>query len=242
MLLIDMGNSYIKWQVDEQGSQRQGSLSYAELKANPNFVSSLGLGQKKCMIASVVGREALEGEPLAGFEQVSWLLKPQADMPLFQHCYANPERLGVDRWLNMIGARSLQSKPCPALVVSAGTALTLDLFNQDNQHEGGWIVPGIEGAQSFLFNKTNNVNAYDDEQDQARTSLEPGRSTTQAVASGAHRMSLAIVQSVHNDYPEYELFITGGNGSWLAKELEASYYPNLIFSGMSKLCAGYLSL
>lgn len=240
MLLIDMGNSYIKWQAGESDSLQSGVLGYEELEANPEFFTSLGRYQ--CVIASVVGCSALEGEPLKGFKQVNWLLAPHDNNPLFQHCYANPERLGVDRWLNMIGARALQSKPRAVLVVSAGTALTLDVFDQNNQHQGGWIVPGIDGAKRFLFSKTCNVNDYSDERDDTQITLDSGCSTTQGVISGAHRMSVAIVQSVRNDYPDYELFVTGGNGAWLANKLDASYYPNLIFSGMSKLCAGYLSL
>lgn len=239
MLLIDMGNSYVKWQAGSVGNYQYGSLSYVQLQQDLDFFS--GLGETRCLIASVVGQSSLEGEPLASFEQVNWLLTPQTDMNLFYHCYDNPERLGVDRWLNMMGARSLQSEPKPVLVVSAGTALTVDLFDERNRHQGGWIVPGIEGAQRFLFRKTHNVNNYNDERDAARITLDPGSSTIQSVVSGAHRMSVAIVQSVYKDYPDCELFITGGNGSWLAKQLNASYYPNLIFSGMSTLCAGYLS-
>lgn len=239
MLLIDMGNSCIKWQVGESDLLESGVLSYAELESNPEFFASFA--QPQCIVASVVGRSALEGKPLKSFKNVNWLLEPHDNSPLFQHCYKNPERLGVDRWLNMIGARAMQSKSRPALVVSAGTALTLDVLDLNNQHQGGWIVPGIDGAKHFLFNKTRKVNDYSDERDDTQITLESGCSTTQGVISGVHRMSVAIVQSVCSDYPEYELFVTGGNGAWLANELDASYCPNLIFSGMSTLCAGYLS-
>lgn len=235
-----MGNSYIKWQVGESDSLQSGVLSYEELEANPEFFASFF--QSQCVIASVVGRSALEGKPLEGFKNVNWLLEPHENSSLFHHCYARSERLGVDRWLNMIGARAMQSKPQPVLVVSAGTALTLDVFDLNNQHQGGLIVPGIDGAKRFLFSKTCNVNDYSDEQNETQVSLDLGCSTTQCVISGAHRMSVAIVQSVLNDYPDCELFVTGGNGAWLADKLDVSYYPNLIFSGMSILCAGYLSL
>jgi type III pantothenate kinase len=55
--------------------------------------------------------------------------------------YVQTWRLGADRWVAMLGARSLH--PGRALcVVDVGTALTLDLLDAQGQHRGGLLTPG----------------------------------------------------------------------------------------------------
>lgn len=236
MLLIDMGNSCIKWCVQKGAHKEYGTLSYSQLKHTADVFAHLHA--LPVMVASVVGKTAIL-PALKKFKQITWLLTPDADSPLFKHCYQHTERLGVDRWLNMLASRALQQQIQPTLVVSAGTALTIDVFNQHNQHEGGWILPGFAHTQQCLFSNTHNVSPYQDEQPQTnQVSLQAGCSTTQAVLSGAYRMPVALVQSVLKDYPKHQLYITGGNGDWLAEQLDASYYPNLIFAGMNAVCAG----
>ena len=122
-------------------------------------------------------------------------------------------------------------------MVDAGTALTIDLMNADNHHEGGFIVPGLELAQQALFNNTGRVRPFADEQEQA--ALAPGRDTLSCVSAGVRRQLQALVMSVVQDYPDYRLFISGGDGHWLAQQLGVASYPHLIFEGMESLCAGY---
>jgi len=53
--------------------------------------------------------------------------------------YPQPEALGTDRFLAMLGARA--RGPGPWLVVGVGTALTIDLLDLDGRHHGGRIAP-----------------------------------------------------------------------------------------------------
>jgi type III pantothenate kinase len=58
--------------------------------------------------------------------------------------YPQPETLGADRFLAMLGARArgtLAHNTAPWLVVGIGTAITLDLLDADGQHRGGRIAP-----------------------------------------------------------------------------------------------------
>ncbi|MEC8021886.1 MAG: type III pantothenate kinase [Pseudomonadota bacterium] len=43
----------------------------------------------------------------------------------------------------------------PAVVVDAGSALTVDCVTAEGRHEGGWIVPGLALAQRALFQGTD---------------------------------------------------------------------------------------
>ena len=53
--------------------------------------------------------------------------------------YADPQRLGVDRFLALLAAHA--RAPGPWLVVGVGTALTIDLLGGDGRHHGGRIAP-----------------------------------------------------------------------------------------------------
>ena len=54
--------------------------------------------------------------------------------------YAQPETFGADRLLAMRAAR--QRTHSSLIVVDAGSAIVVDGLTEDNEHCGGWIVPG----------------------------------------------------------------------------------------------------
>ena len=62
--------------------------------------------------------------------------------------YAEPSRLGVDRFLALLGAHA--RGPGPWLLVSAGSALTVDLLDSSGQHRGGVIAPSPEHMRAAL--------------------------------------------------------------------------------------------
>ena len=62
------------------------------------------------------------------------------------NAYDQPERLGVDRWMACIAARTAGRGS--VLVADAGTALTLDFVDADGRHQGGLITPGVATMRS----------------------------------------------------------------------------------------------
>jgi pantothenate kinase type III len=91
-------------------------------------------------------------------------------------------------------------------------------------------------AQRALFQNTAKVRPFDDES--AQYSVALGQDTLSCVRQGLLRQALSLVQGLQQDYPQHRLFITGGDGEWLAQALAVPYYSDLIFDGM-ELCAGY---
>lgn len=65
--------------------------------------------------------------------------------------YTDFEKFGSDRWMAIIGACSNQTQP--AFIVDAGTAITVDVVI-DQQHMGGFIVPGLETMKASLLEAT----------------------------------------------------------------------------------------
>ena len=241
VLYLDIGNSRIKWAYRQQQAWVSGCCDEVQ------FFSLEWPEQPARVVVSCVRDRALLQQRLQQHygDNLIWLSTPVSGYPQFHHCYADHSRLGVDRWLAMLGARRQHSGNL--LVADAGTALTLDLLSEDHHHLGGWIVPGLALAQQSLFQQTQRVNPFGGESD--TDSLQPGRSTRACVASGAHRQLLSLVQSVQCDYPDFALFVCGGDGEWLSLALRQagqfssrhsiiSYQPHLIFEGMESLCAG----
>jgi type III pantothenate kinase len=233
VLLIDAGNTRIKWRYQGDGGVvHRGGCAHADVAAQQ--WPAVG----RALVASVHDNPGLHQQLQQQFaDRLVWLSHPLLDYTDFQHCYPNPERLGVDRWLAMLGAR--KHSDADVLVVDAGTAMTVDFLLSDNQHEGGFIVPGLTLAQQMLWQNTERVRPYLDEM--ASEQLQPGRDTVQCVTAGVRRQQVAFVRNVLEDYEGYIPFFTGGDGEWLAVALDVPYWPELIFDGLDTLCAGYFS-
>jgi len=155
ILLVDAGNTRVKWRVvsaDASGhTLAEGAVGHAEIdmlaaacRAWPGLARVVG-----CNVAgtSVAARIATACAPL----RVGWLL-PTAACAGVRNLYENPERLGADRWAALIGARHSHAGPC--LVVTAGTATTVDLLSAAGDFLGGLILPGVELMQQALARGT----------------------------------------------------------------------------------------
>ena len=154
MLLIDIGNTSLKWAVWESGEFRQkGAESYrlSEIEALCNkFFSALPV-QGKIYISCVAGAQVKDAIDL--WLQKKWQIKAvyvisqQQQMGLV-NAYHDIETLGVDRWYAMIGAWLKYKKAF--CVIDCGTAVTLDVVDNDGQHLGGLIMPGLTMMRSAL--------------------------------------------------------------------------------------------
>lgn len=230
VLLIDAGNTRLKWQLRSEGRVLETASSGYDGDVTEKLPQA-----DKVVVASVGEHAALHHSLQRMFApRLIWLSQPAADSAAFVHCYSDPARLGVDRWLAMLGAR----RHCTGavMVADAGTALTVDLLTADNRHQGGYIVPGLRLGSDALFSNTGRVRAYVDEESLNGTA--PGQDTLSCVMAGMRRQAQALVAAVQADYPDYHLLVTGGDGRWLAQALAAGYVADLVFDGMDSLCAG----
>lgn len=233
VLLIDAGNTRLKWQWRTVNGVRDTGADDYEQKLE--YLPEAQM-LDHVMVASVGEHLSLQQQLQQRYgDKLVWLGQPLLEFGDFKHCYAKPERLGVDRWLAMLGARSHFGGP--VLVADAGTAFTIDLLNEDGQHQGGFIVPGLTLAQNALFQNTGRVRPFQDER--SAGVIAPGQDTLGCVSSGVQRQFLALLQSVMNEYNDHRVFVSGGDGAWLAQQTNTGFYPDLVFDGMEFLCAGY---
>ncbi len=105
--------------------------------------------------------------------------------------YQDYERLGLDRWLALLGGFHLASGAC--LVLDFGTAITADFVAADGEHLGGFICPGMPLMRNQLRTHTRRIRYDDMAAERAHESLAPGRTTVEAVERGCMLMLRGFV-------------------------------------------------
>lgn len=239
-LLLDQGNSRLKWAL-VAGHDRFLARGGIDRDAPPERVAGIffDLARKHNIdavaisaVASSEHRQALCEAVVNGIGITPRIMESRAMCAGLRSGYDNPSRLGVDRWLAMLGARTLGDGPW--LVVDAGTAMTVDAVSAVGVHLGGYIVPGYRMQISMLGACTAGVG-----------DVVPvvgsgwGRETATAVANGvalelAAFVDRASVELTGGGDDTCRVVVTGGDAEWLAPLLRvgSEVDPDLLFRGM----------
>lgn len=221
-LLIDVGNTRIKWQLITEEYDSEKKSDSGSLLDFSVFIKTLDTHDIDTLVAAVNQTKELKNL----LDQSSFRSITVASSHLSQsgvhNSYVHPERMGVDRWLAMIAVftkRKTMAQDKGFIVVDAGTALTIDVVRADGKHQGGYIVPGLLMAQQALFANTERVIQYDEvsvNKSGSDTYKKLGNNTKQCVEYGVINQMIALVKQVNEEYLGYELFFTGGDGELLA--------------------------
>ncbi|EED34176.1 type III pantothenate kinase [Luminiphilus syltensis NOR5-1B] len=226
VLLLDVGNSTVKWRfVGETGVNRcsaQADALIESLKPAP--------APSAIVLSSVAGEAfdaALVGALERHFSIAVYCARSVAKALGITNAYAKPESLGVDRWMAMIGAARVVGSP--VVVIDAGSAITIDVVARDGLHIGGFILPGVRMMCETLIERTGKVRY----EQLPAPSTAPGDATGACVASGAWLAACASVNAVVADYPEYRALITGGDArAMMALGVVAELRENLVLDGL----------
>lgn len=157
-LLVDIGNSRIKWAVSSAGNfvaQGQSPLA-AELAAGLLAEDRQGLTEIR--VANVAGARA--GQRVGAALQARYGLAPVFALSAAEGAdvvsgYTDAAQLGVDRWLAICAG--FHRYRAPMCVVDAGTATTVDVVSGGGRHAGGLILPGIDLMQAALRQGTGDL-------------------------------------------------------------------------------------
>lgn len=230
LLLIDAGNSTLKWAAVDAGQWcAQGRSDYVDwtgLKAELTPDAT-------CFIASVAdpAREAALAALLEEAGLAAVWLKAEAGFNDLKNSYRDPQQLGVDRWMGLIGAR--QRTRDPVLVVSAGTAMTVDALAADGVFLGGVIVPGFKLMQQALQQGTARVaDVAGEVQAFPHTTADAVNSGILAALYGAIRQQYAQLAEAAGKPPR--CLLTGGDAAMLLPylNLPGEWAPALILEGI----------
>ena len=240
--LIDIGNTRFKWTLaDNLGAV--GSVAHVTGldAAITALVEALPRGLRRVLAANVAGgavgarlaaalreRHAIEAE----------LVTPEAERYGIRSAYAEPERLGVDRWLAMIAAhRSTAGLTC---VIQAGTAVTFDAVDAGGRHLGGLIFPGARLMADALERNTGRIGPTPAPAGHVTGLNLLGTSTDEGVGKGsmlaiaaALDRAVAVVTTATNETPT--VILTGGDADELAPWLESEvrFSADLVLAGLA---------
>lgn len=234
-LLLDFGNSRLKWALADTGHLvERGAVADAD-ELMPAICEWRSVCQR-VMLASVRDgalvtdlTRKLRGEGFPG-PRIARTEKQRAGL---RNAYPEPERMGVDRWLAMLGAR--RHSPGALVVVDCGTALTMDFVAGDGRHQGGLILPGIDMMVASLVERAPGIRIRPDDPEYAFPAVDTGA----AVNTAARMAGPALVERAWREFSRQtevspELMLTGGDADRIAAQLEfpASRCPDLVFAGM----------
>ncbi|UHQ20139.1 type III pantothenate kinase [Lysobacter sp. KIS68-7] len=144
--------------------------------------------------------------------------------------YAHPHKLGVDRFLAMVGARNAW----PALIVGVGTALTLDLVDHGGRHRGGRIAPSPTLMREALHARAAQLppsgGAY----------AEFAEDTEDALASGCEGAAVALIERSTHEAERLlgvrpRVLLHGGGADALRAFVpHVELHPSLVLDGLAR--------
>ncbi|MEE1868936.1 pantothenate kinase [Pseudomonas auratipiscis] len=244
ILELDCGNSFIKWRViRDTDLSIVGSGVVDSDMALVDAVSALALPPKQCRLVSVRSEEetiSLSALLHQCFGLRVLVAQPAKEVAGVRNGYEDYQRLGLDRWLAVLGAYRLSGGAC--LVMDFGTAAKADFVAADGEHLGGFICPGMPLMRSQLRTHTRRIRYDDASAERALSSMAPGRSTVEAVERGCVHMLQGFVRSQLDHARElwgedFSVLLTGGDAPLVQEAAPtARVVPDLVFVGLAMAC------
>ena len=217
-ILLDGGNSQLKWAWVDQEQQLHfaGRAPYANLQAFAEFISQQA--QEIAIIGcAVCGHKKMSlVEQAASGRPIRWLSSMRHALDITNHYY-KVQQHGSDRWFNVLGSRLFTQNSC--VVVSCGTAITIDALTHDGHYLGGSIMPGFNLMKEAMAVKTANLN-------QPIGKAYPfATSTSNALASGMQDAAAGAVVLMQRRLHErqqgaaVDIVLTGGGAAKIQQHL-----------------------
>lgn len=226
-LAVDIGNTKIKAAVFEGAAllekvifEKNEAVKNFQIffKKHPNITHT---------ILSSVGKE--DNELLLLLEKSSSLIKIGRDTVFpFKNKYETPATLGIDRMVLSAGA-VLQYKGANRLVIDAGTCITYDFIDSNDNYLGGAISPGLQLRYSAMHNFTAKLPLLYPEMPLQYIGNSTKESMHSGVVNGVLHELEGFVKQYSEQYQELTIILTGGDADFLAKRLKNTIFANSNF-------------
>lgn len=238
-LLIDLGITRLKWATLEDGQLRPGGVFTHHDRNLATALrkdwSALPRRQESVLVSSVVTKN-LEAELTAACRSVfdiapTFLATPESALGV-RTGHKPASELAVDRFLALVAIHSRQ--PRAQVLVSCGTAMTLDAIGADGQHHGGLIVASPVLMRSALRTAMPNFTTH-----LGRT-VEIATARPEAVQSGALFAAVALVERFRRNSAGRlgelpALLVAGGGSIELAPLLpDSERRSDLVLHGLAR--------
>jgi len=243
-LLIDLGNTRLKCALWDGSALRfLGALPHAgaDIQMDFDLLWNEAGPVSAVLVASVAG--AALGDLIARKVheqfgvQAEFVLSPVSACGV-RNAYAEPDRLGIDRFLGLVALHAVESGPC--VLASCGTALTLDALAADGTHLGGLIAPSPPLMRDALTGATARLSTP-----QAARVVERADNTGDAIESGVWLAGVALLErfvahatTTFGSAPS--IVLTGGGAARLSTLIGPAHRTDaeLVLRGLAIYAAG----
>ena len=246
-LLLDVGNSRIKWAwLDARGDLHGGvpclhaQESVADLLERIDGAADAPAAVYVSHVGSAALRKTIETSIKArwGEVEVHWL-QAQAQACGVRCAYVEPGRLGADRWAALIAARVRWTGV--VAILDFGTAITLDGLTADGTHAGGLIAPGYYLMLQALQGNTGKLagaGAVGYGQSPALFAADTAGAINAGIYHCIRGLVTEITQQLEVREPGgYTLVATGGGLEYVRACLPADTViePDLVLHGLARV-------
>ena len=227
ILAVDIGNTRIKAAVFEDATLFETFVFMkTELKIS---IENILKKHKKVSHIVVASVSELDKQTFINFEKsVNIHFVSNNDPFPFINCYETPQTLGIDRLVLATGA-TLRFPGQNRLVIDAGTCVTYDFIDENNNYLGGAISPGLRLRYEALHNYTAKLPLLTFENPENLI----GKSTTESIHSGVVNGLVFEIDGFIDQYkalyPNFIIILTGGDTEFLAKRLKNTIFANSNF-------------
>ena len=233
-LLIDAGNTRIKWGVhDGRGWSQTGAV---ETAASATLADAWAtLGPLKRATASNVAGERVQDDLFRACGQrgiVLDVIRSPARQLGVTNGYREPSQLGSDRWAALVAAH--HAGRGHKLVVNAGTALTVDALADDGRFLGGLIVPGPALMRRSLDRGTAGLRLTEGEFHDFPAAT-PDAITSGAIQASAGAIARLAERMAASGVPPSLILLSGGAAREIAPHLPIAHaiHENLVLDGLA---------
>jgi type III pantothenate kinase len=236
-IVVDVGNTAIKW-----GRCSAGGVTET-VSLPPNAVNAWREQAQRWELPSplawvITGVHPQRRDSFVDYARLRGdtvhVLITAASLPL-QVRLEKPDHVGIDRLLDAVAANSRRPADTSAVVVDAGSAVTVDSLDETGAFVGGAILPGLRLMAAALHEHTALLPQIDV---QRQRPPSPGKSTVAAMETG---IFWAVAGGIHALIEQYgavaaalpQVFLTGGDGPLLYSVLpEAQLWPAMTLEGI----------
>ncbi len=211
-VVVDIGNTRMKWGRCVGGAVAEMmSLPLDEPGAWAEQLTAWGLNDGvRWAAASVNPTASLAFQEWATDTGDEVVFIDSDGVPL-SYAVGHPEQVGIDRLMNAFAAHCI-AHPHPAIVVSVGTAATIDFIDETGVYHGGVIFPGPRLMAYSLHAHTAKLPLVD--ADTLPTTVAPGANTQDAILAGIRAAIVGATILLVTHYAEHcpppWVFVTGG--------------------------------
>ncbi|QED38204.1 type III pantothenate kinase [Antarcticibacterium arcticum] len=226
-LVVDIGNTLIKMAVFQEGKLLKKKMGLRQdLLKNLEEIFTTYPQIDHAIVSSVAKTASKAIQKIE--ERCKLFLLDQQLPQVFLNKYATPLTLGQDR-IALASAASLSYPNQNVLVIDAGTCITYDFLNANNEYLGGAISPGLQMRYKAMHTFTDRLPLLEPEEEVTLVGNSTKNSMHAGVILGITGEIDQMITAYRAQNKDLTVILTGGDAQILCKRLKNSIFANSNF-------------